>query len=306
VGQMAGLFGAMFLTRQTCQTILVLMIAAGREFHMQVFISADIEGICGVMGKTHWSADGADYRRACDWMTEEVNAAVRGAIAAGARRVVVKDAHNDATNIPLDSLHPGAELISGWGPLGSMVEGVDSSFNAVFLIGYHARAGTVDGTLAHMWSSNVLEFRMNGEPIGEAGWAAGFAGHFDVPVTLVTGDDKLKAQAAQELPAGFEFVVTKTGLAYNAARMRPMVKVHDEIEAAARRAMQRAGEVKPLKPRVPVTLTLRFRNWEGLNACAAMPGVERLAVDTFQCRALDMIEAQKYFATLHRLARPTV
>lgn len=271
---------------------------------MNIFISADIEGIGGVMGKLHTDPQGARYGQACEWMTEEVNAAVRGAVAAGAKRIVVKDAHNDANNILLDRLHPAAELISGWGPLNSMVEGVDSSFNAVFLIGYHARAGTVDGTLAHMWSSNVLEFRLNGQTIGESAWAAAFAGHFDVPVALVTGDDKLKAQVADELPPGVEFVVTKTGLAFNAARMRPLAKVREEIEAAARRAAQRAGDYQPLKPALPATLTIRFRHWEGLNICAAVPGVQRLAVDTFQCRAADMLEAQKYFVTLHRLARP--
>ena len=161
---------------------------------MNVFISADIEGVCGVMGPCHWDPAGAEYKRACGWMTQEVNAAVRGALAAGAKRIVVKDAHNTATNIPLDELDPAAELISGWGPLDSMVEGVDSSFGAVFLIGYHARGGTIDGTLAHTFSSNVLDLRVNGQTVGEAGWAGMFAGHFDVPVALVTGDDKLKAR----------------------------------------------------------------------------------------------------------------
>jgi D-amino peptidase len=237
-------------------------------------------------------------------MTEEVNAAVRGALEAGAARVLVKDSHNGATNIALDKLHPAAELISGWGPLASMVEGVDSSFDAVFLIGYHARGGTPGGTLAHMWSGNVLEFRLNDQVIGETGWAAAFAGHFDVPVALVTGDDKLKAQAEKELPAGFEFVMTKTGWAFNGARMRPILAVRDDIQAAAKRAVAKAGEIKPLKLKLPITMMLKFRHWEGLNAVAAVPGVERLAVDTFQCRAADMIEAQKYFITLHRLARP--
>jgi D-amino peptidase len=217
---------------------------------------------------------------------------------------VVKDAHCDAANILLDRLHPDAELISGWGPMRSMVEGVDSGFAAVFLIGYHARAGTVDGTLAHTWSGNVLECCMNGRPIGEAPWAAAFAGHFGVPVTFVTGDDKLKAQVEADLPSGFEYVVTKTGWAHNAACMRPMSRVREEIEAAAGRATQRAGTVKPFKPTLPVTITMRFRHWEGLDVCAAVPGVKRLSVDTFQYTAADMIEAQRYFVTLNRLAKP--
>lgn len=272
---------------------------------MNVFISADIEGVGGVMGPSHWDTAGADYKRACGWMTQEVNAAVRGALAAGAKHVVVKDAHNTGTNISLEELHPAAELISGWGPLNSMVEGVDSSFDAVFLIGYHPRGGTVGGTLAHTWSSNVLELRINNQPIGESEWAAAFVGHFNVPVVLVTGDDKLKVQVEAGLPTGFQFVVTKRGWAYNAAQMRPLVVVREEIEAAARKAVEQAASVTPFKPTLPLTCLLRFRHWEGLNACAAVPGVERLAFDSFQFRAADIIEAQKYFSTLHRLARPT-
>ena len=161
---------------------------------VNVFISADMEGICGVSSRVHWSADGADYKRAREWMVQEVNAAIEGALQAGAKRIVVKDAHESATNIELDRLHAMAELISGWGPLGSMVEGVNPDFDVVFLIGYHARATTVAGTLAHTWSHNVLDLRINGRSIGEAAWAAAFAGHFGVPVGLVAGDDKLAAQ----------------------------------------------------------------------------------------------------------------
>ncbi len=272
---------------------------------MNVFISADIEGVCGVVAARHWDPTGIDYRQACEWMAQEVNAAIEGALEAGARQIVVKDSHNSGINIALDRLHPWAELISGWGPLGSMVEGVDDAFDAVFLVGYHARAATVDGTLAHTWASNLLDLQLNGKTIGETGWAAAFAGHYDVPVVLVTGDDKLKAQVAEELPPGVRSVVTKTGWAYNAARMRPIQVVRDEIRAAAADALRYRAELKPLKPALPATLTMKFRHWEGLNICASVPGVERLSADTFQARPANIIEAQKYFATLMRLARPT-
>lgn len=271
---------------------------------MNVFISADIEGIGGVMGKLHWDMAGGEYRRACEWMAEEVNAAVRGALAAGAERVLVKDSHYMGTNIQHDRLHPAAELFSGWGPLHSMVEGVDGSFDAVFLIGYHARGSTIGGTLAHTWSSNVLDLHINDQRIGESGWAAVFAGHFDVPVVLVTGDDKLKAQVAEELPAGFQFVQTKIGWGYNAAQSRPLPAIRGEIEESARKAVEKCKTVKPFKPKLPLQVTLRFRHWEGLHFCAAVPNVERIGADTIRFTAADAIEAQKYFVVLNRLARP--
>lgn len=270
---------------------------------MNVFISADIEGVCGVVGDEHWSPKGSDYAKAREWMTLEVNAAVEGAVQAGATTVVVRDAHNTATNIEVDKLHHNAELISGWGPLGSMVEGVDETFGAVFLVGYHARVGTIDGTLAHTWSSTILDLRVNGQPIGEAAWAAMFAGRCGVPVTLVTGDDKLAAQVREELPPGFEFVVTKTGWAHFAAKMRPIETVRDEIRRAAARAVAGAKAVSPLRPSLPLDVAVRFRDWENLGALAAVPHVERVSHDTFRFQAADVIEAQKYFTTLHRLAR---
>lgn len=269
---------------------------------MNVFISADIEGVCGVMGQTHWDPRGADYKRACDWMAREVNAAVEGALEAGAQRVVVKDAHGPATNLDPDKLHEAAELICGWGPLGSMVEGVDADFDAVCLIGYHARGGTTDGTLAHTWSTNVLALNVDGVTYGETGWAAVFAGHYDVPVVLVTGDDKLTAQAVKELPEGVRTVTTKTGWGHNAAWMRSPKQVREEIREAAARALKDASSIKPLKPPFPTAMSLSFRNWENLKGCEAVPGVERIDAHTFRCPVRDAIEAQKYFATLLRLS----
>lgn len=270
---------------------------------MNVFISADIEGICGVMGALHWDPKGAQYDRACQWMTQEVNAAIEGALDAGAKRIVVKDSHNDGTNIPLDDLHPAAELISGWGPLASMVEGIDSSFDACFLIGYHARGGTPDGTLAHTWSGNILELCVNDQNMGETGWAATFAGHFNVPIALVSGDDKLAVQCETELPRGYCYVTTKTGWTYNSAHMRPMGEVRRELRQCAAQAIKDGKAIAPFRPKFPGRLRIRFRHWEGLHYCSAVPNVERIGVDTFEAPVRDALEAQKYFVTLHRLAR---
>jgi len=270
---------------------------------MNVFISADIEGIGGIMDWTQAMPDGIHYKRSCEWMVEEVNAAIEGALEAGASTIVVKDSHGPATNIDLAKLHPAAELISGWGPTGSMAEGIDATFDVLFLIGYHARATTIGGTLAHTWSSNVLDIRINDKTVGEAGWAAAYAGHFGVPLGLIAGDDKVLAQVAEELPSGFHTVRTKTGLTRRGARMRPIPVVREELKKTAARCLADVKSLSAFKPDMPATLTLRFRDWENLEACEAVPGVERIAVDTFQCRVADVIEAQKYFITLHRLAK---
>jgi D-amino peptidase len=271
---------------------------------MRVFISADMEGIGGVCGLHQWESTGSGYARACEWMVGEVNAAVEGAVEAGASGVVVKDAHSEGTNIDLEKLHPLAELISGWGPLNSMVEGVDQGFDALFLIGYHARGSTKDGTFAHTWSRNVLDLRINGRSIGEAAWAAAFAGHFGVPLALITGDDKLVSQVREELPAGFRTVITKTGWAFNAAQMRPIAAVRRDIRETAARCLADISRLPVYRPSLPAAITIRFRHWEGLTACEAVPNVQRVSVDTFQYEAADIVEAHKYFSTLQVLARP--
>jgi len=270
---------------------------------VNVFISADMEGVCGIR---HWEQAEPrlmDYELGREWMALDVNAAVEGALRAGATRIVVRDAHNEANNIRPDKLHPAAELISGWGPLSSMVEGVDESFDAVFLVGYHARACTDRGTLAHTWSSNVLELALDGRPIGEAFWSAAFAGHFGVPVALVTGDDLLKEQVEQELPPGVHYVITKTGMGHKCARLRPPADARDEIRDTAAAALDGLEGLTPLRPEWPATLSIRFRHWEHLSAVEAIPGVRRTGIDSFACRPSDMIEAQRYFITMHRLGR---
>jgi D-amino peptidase len=270
---------------------------------MNVFISADIEGVGGVMGWHQGDPTGRDYKLACQWMTAEVNAAIEGCLAAGATSIVVKDSHNEANNIELDKLHPAAELISGWGPLGSMVEGIDEQFDALVLIGYHARSSSVRGTLAHTWSSIILDLQLNGRSMGEAAWAAAFAGHYKVPLAMVTGDDRLKGQLDEELPPGFHYVITKTAMAYKAARMRPIEEVRSEIRETATAALSDVEALPVFEPELPATMTLRFRHWEKLTDLEAVPNVERIDANTVQVQVNSIIEAQKYFMTLVRLAR---
>lgn len=269
---------------------------------VNIFISADIEGVDGVFGWHQADAQGKDYGIAREWMTEEVNAAVAGAVQAGATSILVKDAHDGANNIVLDKLHSAAELVSGWGPTGSMVEGIDESFDALMLIGYHARACTVGGTLAHTWSSNVLDLRINGQSVGEAAWMAAIAGHFGVPVAMIVGDDKLKGQVEEELPPGFHFVITKTGMGHKCARMRPIAEVRDEIRETAAAALADIEGLPVFRPKLPMKVTLRLRHWEGLDVLEGVPGVRRLDAATFQYEAANPIEAHRRFVALHRLA----
>lgn len=163
---------------------------------MNVLISADMEGTCGVVswvqvsppeyGGQHSST--VEYELARRRMTREVNAAVEGALAGGAEEVIVNEAHKGMRNLIPEELHPSVRFITGNAKELGMVQGVqEAGVGAIFYTGYHARAGTAAAPLAHTWTGYVNDVRFNGQSTGEYGINAAVAGHFGVPVTMPTG-----------------------------------------------------------------------------------------------------------------------
>jgi len=128
-----------------CMTFFLMAFVARAEKGLKVFISVDMEGVGGVI---HWedvSRKGKDYSLFRRLMTDETNAAVEGALEAGATEILVRDSHGSARNILPDQLHPEAILLRDWsGGLLSMMEGIDETYDAVILVGHHAREGTND------------------------------------------------------------------------------------------------------------------------------------------------------------------
>ena len=143
---------------------------------MRVYISVDMEGIAGVV---HWAdtkLEGVEYERARRWMTGEANAAIEGALAAGATEVVVNDSHGHMRNLLVEELHTEAWLVRGSPKPYCMLEGLEPGFDAVFLVGYHALAGTGGGVLNHSFSgSAIAAMRLNGLLVGEVGFNAALA-----------------------------------------------------------------------------------------------------------------------------------
>ena len=183
------------------------------EENLKVFISVDMEGVAGVV---HWedvSRNGKDYDLFRELMTQETNAAIEGAIAAGATEILVRDAHGSARNILPHLLDKRARLFRDWGYTEfEMMEGIDETYDAVVFIGYHAKAGTKDSPLAHTISGGVIkDLSVNGISLPEAGYNALMAGYFDVPVVFLSGG-KAICEQAKELFGEVETVVVKEGL----------------------------------------------------------------------------------------------
>jgi D-amino peptidase len=158
---------------------------------LRVLISVDMEGIAGVVHEAQTDpctpVHATEYRRACEWMTDEASAAVRGAFAAGAARVLVNDAHWDGRNLIADRLDPRAELLAGSPKPLSMMHDI-TDVDVACLVGYHGRAGTIDAVIDHTYNDTIAEVTLNGVAVGELGLNAALAGSHEVPIVLVTGD----------------------------------------------------------------------------------------------------------------------
>jgi D-amino peptidase len=243
---------------------------------MRVFISADMEGISSVAGLPDVTPGSPEHEVACHWMTQDVNAAVEGAMLAGAEQILVNDGHWDSRNIVTDELDSRAELVRGYvKPLG-MMEGVDRGWDAAFFIGYHVRFGVFDGVMGHTLSGECFrDVRLNGRSVGEAELNAAVAGHFGVPVVLISGDHALERETVSVLPT-VRFVVVKTGLQRETAALIHPSVTQQEIREAARASLGSLPGAEPFRVGPPCEVEVEFQRPESASIASSVPGVSRV------------------------------
>jgi len=246
---------------------------------MKILIAVDMEGISGVTNWDQVDPKHGEYARFRKIMTEDVNAAIHGAFEAGADEIVVTDGHGDGTNILLEELDSRARLNAGNGSPFSMIQGVDAGVDGMLYVGYHARAGSQNGVLAHTWSaSRIANLWLNDVLVGEYGLNAALAGAFGVPVLMISGDQTACAQAV-ELLGPLETAVVKQATGFASAECLPLKTAQQLIREATSRAVQRlkAGNVpKPFILAEPVRVTIEFRQPEFADRAARLPGAKRL------------------------------
>jgi D-amino peptidase len=260
----------------------------------KIYISADMEGITGVINWDETSGNNPDYQYFRKIMTNEVNAAIEGALEQGATDIVVRDAHGSARNLIPDQLHEKSQLIREWskGPF-AMLEGLDESFDAVCCVGYHAKAMTPDGTLAHTMSGSVFDQRVNNISLPELGWNALIAGYHNVPVIFVSGDRAICDQAEKLIP-GIETVAVKQGLGEASLNLHPK-KSQQLIKEGVIRALGKSSEMKPLKYDPPFTIEVDFKKKEVANRAAWYPGTQRKGDFTVILKSDDFLDCMRFF-----------
>jgi D-amino peptidase len=207
---------------------------------VKIYISADMEGVTGLVDSHDVQPGGRDYERGRVMMTQDVNAAIRGALARGAAQVTVNDAHGPMRNLLPDLLHPGAALIRGRPKPMGMLEGLSGDFDAAVCIGYHARAGAL-GVLSHSFMGHEIEdMWLDDRPAGEIGLVHATAAALGAPVIALSGDDAACAEMTDWDPA-VATVAVKRARDRFAAELRPVTEARDAIEQAVADAVEQAS-----------------------------------------------------------------
>ena len=246
---------------------------------MKIYISADMEGVGGIVHSDQTDSTHPEYQRGRKLMTAEVNAAVEGALKGGATEVLVNDSHGGMRNIVIEELNPEAVLLSGATKQFSMMAGIDRTFDAVFFTGYHARAGSSFANLDHTWNGPTIlqNTWLNGVEVGESGLNAALAGYFGVPVVLITGDQNACAQAKELLGADLETAVVKEAMERASAKNLHPTKAHALIRDAAARAVALRKKRAPFTFKSPITLRLGLARSSQAERCLMMPNVKLIS-----------------------------
>ncbi len=286
------------MKRLTLLLFLVSTLSFAQQQPLKIFISVDMEGIGGIGSPKMTSGNGKDYGLGRQLMTDEVNAVVSAIFELGDAYILVNDSHGDMQNLLHTKLDPRVEYVqSNIKPLG-MVQGLDDTFDAVIFIGYHTRAGTPNGFLAHTGSGSVKGLWINGKEVGEGGLNAHFAGALGVPVVLAAGDLAFTKQIQELFPV--RTVSTKESIGSSAAKMTHPSKVHEMLKEQTKAAMQDLSNAKPIEVGEPTTLKMKFSSTTRADILMSIPEMKRIDGTTVEYIAKSMDAAYRLIRVMYK------
>ena len=275
---------------------------------MKILISADMEGISGI---TQWDMVTPGHHeylaRGRSLMTGDVNAAIAGAYEAGATDVVVSDGHWDGRNILIEELDARAKLNTGSPTPFSMMQGIQHKPDAVLLIGYHATSGTAFANLDHTWSdTRVRAVFWNNQLVGEIALNAIVAGHFGVPIIMLSGDQTACAEGRKLIGNALEVAIVKQATSEFAAECLSLETSRQLIRETAARAINKHAKgkaTKPYKTKIPSKVMVDFVHARHADRASLMPGTNRLNGTQVSYTAPDVPTAYQAFRAMVTLAR---
>lgn len=280
-------------------------LGAAQPRKLKLFIHWDMDGSNGIFTREqawYWEngVPEAVALEARGLFTDSVNAASAAALKAGATELIVCDTHHGGGNLIRDRLLVDSRITYLYRSVG-MENGkrrwmprMDETVDGILLPGHHAKTFTPGAFLPHTWNFEWADFTINGVSVGEIGIEACFASHWNVPLIFVGGDEAACAETRQQFPWAVTAAVKQgttdacTGLTPEAAHEATAKGIAEAIGGL------RAGRMKPFKPKLPMTVTLRFRTMDAAARAGQRPGVLRLDDHTVEARVGSQAEVVKW------------
>jgi D-amino peptidase len=245
---------------------------------VKIWMSFDMEGVAGIVD---WDqcrpSGGARYEIGCQLMLDEINAAIEGAVAGGATEIVLNDSHGTMANLDPRRIAGGASYISGRHKPRYMMQGLDDTFDAAFLVGYHGSISGRPSTLSHTYNPEVFSAaRINGELVGESGINALVAAHYGVPIAFVSGDAVTWEETRPFAPDAVPVITKESITRFSASNLHPAESCR-LIRDGAERAVRRVGGEGMRTPELarPTTLDLEFQTGDMAEVATWARGAER-------------------------------
>jgi len=283
--------------RSICLAFLLFGIAMTAESQvkkMKIYISVDMEGVVGAVTGEQLGPTGFEYQRFREFMTQEANAAIEAAFEAGATEIVVSDSHGNAQNLLIEKLPKNIMLVRGFPRPLVMMQGVDGTFDGVIFLGYHSSTTNPQGVRAHtMSSARLADIRLNNVSMSEGSFNAALAGHFNVPVIMVSGDDA----AVKEVTAivgDIEGAVVKWNYGFHSAKTIMPEAAYALIREKVKKAVGRIKDFKPYKLKTPIQLDVRFKSYRPSEVLSYLSIIERTDAHSIRFMGKDMIETSKF------------
>ncbi|MDX1584919.1 MAG: M55 family metallopeptidase, partial [Thermoanaerobaculia bacterium] len=241
---------------------------------------------------------GFEYERFRELMTNEVLAAIEGAREAGANEIVIADSHGNMQNLLIEKLPEDVTLVRGTPRPFGMMEGIDDSFDAAVFLGYHSSTTNPEGVRAHTLSSaRLADIRLNGLSMTEGGLNAALAGHFGVPVVMISGDDAV-VDEVETMIGDVEAVAVKRAIGFHATETMMPGAAYEMIREAVERGLKRHESIEPFILESPLTLEVRFKNYRPAEVMSWLPNVERADAHSIRFVGKDMTEIARFLSFL--------
>jgi D-amino peptidase len=270
---------------------------------MKIFISFDMEGVAGIVDWSQCRAPGQPYEEGRALLLGEVNAAIDGALAGGATRIVCNDSHGAMNNLNPADLHGRATYIAGRHKPMYMMEGMDESVDAVFFVGYHGSISGEGSVLSHTYNPSVVsKVELNGIECGESGINALVALGYRAPVALITGDQHTITEGDPFFKDAERVVVKDSITRFAASQLHPL-DARDRIAAAAQTAARRGGATPLPDITLPAVLDVYVQTADMAQVASWVKGVERTGTRTVRIEGDDPVAVFRSFVGITYITR---